>query len=130
MPDEKKAPANKEEKKQDEKAVDKKASEKVQEEPKKAKPKKEEKKAKDEKEAPKADKQSLPSGKIGDLIKEIEKLTVIERADLGNALEDRFGVSASAPVAMGVMPSGGADAGEATPEKTEFDVVLSEIGGL
>lgn len=56
----------------------------------------------------------------------VEKMTVLELNDLVKALEEKFGVSASAPVSVG-----GAGAGASAPaeEKTEFDVVLAEAGG-
>ncbi|HHY19094.1 MAG TPA: 50S ribosomal protein L7/L12 [Firmicutes bacterium] len=61
-------------------------------------------------------------------IKQIEEMTVLELAELVEALEEKFGVSAAAPVAMAAAPAqGGAAADE--DEKTEFDVVLAEIGG-
>jgi large subunit ribosomal protein L7/L12 len=64
---------------------------------------------------------------IADLIEQIDKLTVLELADLVKQLEEKYGVSAAAPVAMmAAAPGGGAAAPEA--EKTEFDVILSEIG--
>jgi large subunit ribosomal protein L7/L12 len=59
------------------------------------------------------------------LIQEIETMTVLELANLVKALEDRFGVSASAVAAVGA-PAAGATA--AAEEKTEFDVVLAEAG--
>jgi large subunit ribosomal protein L7/L12 len=62
---------------------------------------------------------------VAELIDQIDKLTVLELADLVNQLEEKYGVSAAAPVAMmAAVP--GAAAPEA--EKTEFDVILSEIG--
>ncbi len=66
-----------------------------------------------------------------ELIKAIESMTVLELADLVKALEERFGVSAAAPVAVAAAPA--AAAGPAAPaapveEKTEFDVILKEIG--
>jgi large subunit ribosomal protein L7/L12 len=74
-------------------------------------------------------KKAEPSGKFKDLITSIEGLTALELADLVKELEDRFGVSAAAPVAMvgGAAPAAGgaADAGE---EKTSFTVVLSAAG--
>ncbi len=57
----------------------------------------------------------------------IEKLTLMEMADLVKALEDKFGVTAAAPMAMAAMPAAGGDA-DAAVEKDEFDVVLAEIG--
>ena len=60
----------------------------------------------------------------------IEKMTVLELNDLVKALEDKFGVSAAAPVMMGAMPAAGANGGETEPieEKTEFDVILADSG--
>lgn len=63
--------------------------------------------------------------KVNSLIEEIKTLTVLELADLVKALEEEFGVSAAAPVAVAAAPAG--DAGAAA-EKTEFDVVLAEVG--
>ncbi|MBI2085983.1 50S ribosomal protein L7/L12 [Candidatus Daviesbacteria bacterium] len=62
------------------------------------------------------------------IIETVEKLTVLELADLVHALEDRFGVSASAPVAVATPGNNGAAAGEAEPEKTTFNVILSGAG--
>jgi large subunit ribosomal protein L7/L12 len=53
----------------------------------------------------------------------IESMTVLELNDLVKALEEKFGVSAAAPVMMGAMPA--AAAAEPAEEKTEFDVVTS-----
>ena len=59
---------------------------------------------------------------------DLSKLTVIEAADLSKLLEEKWGVSAAAPVAMaGMMPAAGGEAG-AAEEKTEFDVILAAIG--
>jgi len=63
---------------------------------------------------------------LADLIEQIDKLTVLELADLVKQLEEKYGVSAAAPVAM-VAAGGGAAAAPAA-EKTEFDVVLAEAG--
>ncbi|MFZ0032620.1 MAG: 50S ribosomal protein L7/L12 [Candidatus Cybelea sp.] len=64
---------------------------------------------------------------VAELIEQIDKLTVLELADLVKQLEEKYGVSAAAPVAMmAAAPGGGAAAPEA--EKTEFDVILAEIG--
>ena len=61
----------------------------------------------------------------------VEALPVLELANLVKALEDKFGVSAAAPVMVGgAAPAGGGDAaGGAAEEKSEFDVILSEFGG-
>ena len=61
------------------------------------------------------------------LVDELSKLTVIEAAELSKKLEETWGVSAAAPVAM-VAPAGGGEAAEAAVEKTEFDVVLTVVG--
>ena len=61
------------------------------------------------------------------LVDELSKLTVLEAAELSKMLEEEWGVSAAAPVA--VAAAGGAAAGgEAAEEKTEFDVVLTSAG--
>jgi large subunit ribosomal protein L7/L12 len=57
----------------------------------------------------------------------IEKLTLIEMSELVKALEDKFGVTAAAPVAVAAAPGAAAGA-EAAAEKDEFDVVLASIG--
>lgn len=57
----------------------------------------------------------------------IEKLTLMEMSELVKALEDKFGVTAAAPVAVAAMPGAAAGA-EAEAEKDEFDVVLAGIG--
>lgn len=62
-----------------------------------------------------------------EFIAEIEKLSVVELADLVKALEERFGVSAAAAVAV-VSGAPGAAGAEAEEEKTEFDVVLKDVG--
>lgn len=63
-----------------------------------------------------------------DVIKFIENMSVLELADLVKELEDKFGVSAAAPVAA-VAAGAPAAGGEAAEEKTEFDVVLKAPGG-
>lgn len=66
---------------------------------------------------------------IADIIDEIEKLSVLELAELVTALEDKFGVSAQAMVAAPAAGAGAVADGEAEEEEqTEFDVVLSAIG--
>jgi len=65
------------------------------------------------------------------LIESLEKLTVLEVNSLVKELEERWGVSAAAPMAMGFAPGAGAGGGAAAAveeEKTEFDVVLTEAG--
>jgi len=63
------------------------------------------------------------------IAEELSSLTVLEAADLAKLLEEKWGVSAAAPVAVAAaVPGGGAGGGEAAEEKTEFDVVLAAIG--
>ena len=63
------------------------------------------------------------------IAEELSSLTVLEAADLAKLLEEKWGVSAAAPVAVAaVVPGGAAGGGEAAEEKTEFDVVLAAIG--
>ena len=61
-----------------------------------------------------------------EIIAAVESMTVLERADLVKAMEEKFGVSAAAPVA--VVAGGAGAAAPAEEEKTEFDVVLKEAG--
>jgi large subunit ribosomal protein L7/L12 len=64
-----------------------------------------------------------------DVIAFIESMTVLELSELVKELEEKFGVSASAPVVMaGVAAGGGGSEAAAVEEKTEFDVVLTEAG--
>ncbi|PIS42599.1 MAG: 50S ribosomal protein L7/L12 [Candidatus Kerfeldbacteria bacterium CG08_land_8_20_14_0_20_40_16] len=66
--------------------------------------------------------------KFKSLVGEIEKMSALDLAELVKILEDKFGVSAAAPMMMaGVMPAAGAGA-EAAEEKTSFDVELTESG--
>ena len=66
------------------------------------------------------------SEKITNLIEEVKALTVLELSELVKALEEEFGVSAAAPVAVAAAPAAGA--APAAAEKTEFDVVLVDAG--
>ena len=68
----------------------------------------------------------MASEKVLKLIEEIKTLTVLDLADLVKALEEEFGVSAAAPVAIAAAPAAGGAAAE--EEKTEFDVVLTAAG--
>jgi large subunit ribosomal protein L7/L12 len=66
---------------------------------------------------------------LAKLVDELSKLTVMEAAELTKMLEESWGVSAAAPVAMAAIPAGGAAAAaEAVEEKTEFDVILKDVG--
>lgn len=63
-----------------------------------------------------------------EMISAIESMTVLELNELVKALEEKFGVSAAAPVAVAAAPAAGGAAAPAAEEKTEFDVVLKEAG--
>ena len=64
-----------------------------------------------------------------EILEKIEKMTVLELADLVKALEKKFGVTAAMPVAMAANTGGAAEPGEAKEEeKTDFEVVLKEVG--
>ncbi len=64
-----------------------------------------------------------------ELIAAIETMTVLELSQLVKALEEKFGVSAAAPMMMAGMSAGGAAApAEAVEEQTEFDVILTDVG--
>jgi large subunit ribosomal protein L7/L12 len=65
--------------------------------------------------------------KIEKLVDDLSALTVLEAADLAKLLEDKWGVSAAAPVAMAAAPAAGAAAAAAV-EKTEFTVILTDAG--
>ena len=65
-----------------------------------------------------------------DILEAISSMTVLELSDLVKAVEDKFGVTAAAPVAVAAAPSAGGDGAAAatTEEQTEFDAVLTEVG--
>jgi large subunit ribosomal protein L7/L12 len=69
----------------------------------------------------------MADNKIEELLSVIEKMTVLEVSQLVKAMETKFGVSAAAPVAV-AAPAAAAAAGPAAEEKTEFTVVLKDIG--
>jgi large subunit ribosomal protein L7/L12 len=63
------------------------------------------------------------------IVEDLSGLTLLEAAELTKKLEEKWGVSAAAPVAMGMMPMGAPGAVEAVEEEqTEFDVVLKDVG--
>ena len=66
---------------------------------------------------------------INALVDQLSALTVLEAAELSKALEEKWGVSAAAPVAVAGPAAGGAAAAPAAEEQTEFDVVLTGDGG-
>lgn len=63
------------------------------------------------------------------LIEELSNKPIMEIVELVKALEEKWGVSAAAPVAAAAAPAAGGDAGAAAEEKTEFDVVMTSFGG-
>jgi large subunit ribosomal protein L7/L12 len=65
---------------------------------------------------------------VAEIIDSIDKLTVLELADLVKQLEEKYGVSAAAPAMMMAAPGAGAGAAAPAAEKTEFDVVLTGAG--
>ena len=67
----------------------------------------------------------MASEKITAIVEELKTLSVLELSELVKAVEEEFGVSAAAAVAVAAPAAGGAAAAE---EKTEFDVVLKEVG--
>ena len=69
----------------------------------------------------------MASEKVTNLIEEVKSLTVLELSELVKAREEEFGVSAAAPVAVAAAPAAGG-AAAAAEEKSEFDVVLAEVG--
>jgi large subunit ribosomal protein L7/L12 len=68
------------------------------------------------------------SDKLSKLVDELSTLSVLEAADLVKMLEEKWGVSAAAPVAMAVAGGSAAAVGEPVEEKTEFDVVIKDPG--
>lgn len=64
---------------------------------------------------------------LAKIVEDLSNLTVLEAAELSKMLEEKWGVSAAAPVAVAAAGGAGAPA-EAAEEKTEFDVVLAEAG--
>ena len=61
------------------------------------------------------------------IVEDLSQLTVLEAADLAKLLEEKWGVSAAAPVAMAAMPGAGGDVAE-VEEQTEFAVILTSFG--
>ncbi|HHU64060.1 MAG TPA: 50S ribosomal protein L7/L12 [Clostridiales bacterium] len=62
------------------------------------------------------------------ILEAIENMTVLELSELVKALEEKFGVTAAAPVAVAAAPAAGGAAAASDEEKTEFDVILSNVG--
>ena len=71
----------------------------------------------------------MASDKVVKVIEDVKALTVLELSELVKALEEEFGVSAAAPMAVAAAPvAGAAAAAPAEEEKTEFDVILKDFG--
>jgi large subunit ribosomal protein L7/L12 len=70
----------------------------------------------------------MASEKVQKLIEDVKTLTVLELSELVKALEEEFGVSAAAPMAVAAAPVAGAEPAAVEEEKTEFDVVLASVG--
>ncbi len=70
----------------------------------------------------------MASEKVTKLIEDVKGLSVLELSELVKALEEEFGVSAAAPVAVAAVAGPGAAAAPAAEEKTEFEVVLKDVG--
>jgi len=83
---------------------------------------------KEEKKEEKPEEKPEPTGKFKELIKQIEGLSVLELAELVKELEQRFGVSAAAPVAMATGASAAPGEEAAVEEKAEFNVILKSSG--
>jgi large subunit ribosomal protein L7/L12 len=66
--------------------------------------------------------------KLEKIVEELSSLTVMEAAELSKLLEEKWGVSAAAPVAVAAVPAAGAGAAAPAEEKTEFTVVLAAAG--
>jgi len=62
------------------------------------------------------------------LVEQLSELTVLEAAELTKMLEEKWGVSAAAPMAMAAMPASAAASAEPEEEKTEFDVIIKDVG--
>lgn len=70
----------------------------------------------------------MASDKVVKLIEDVKALSVLELSELVKALEEEFGVSAAAPVAVAAAPAAGAAAAPVVEEKTEFNVILKDVG--
>ena len=70
----------------------------------------------------------MASAKVEEILNAVKGMTVLELAELVKAFETEFGVSAAAPVAVAAAPAAGGEAAAAAEEKTEFTVILKEIG--
>ncbi len=108
--------------KEDKKKKEDKKEEKEKKEEKTTKKKKES----DDKEKEEEEKEVEVPKKFKDIVKEIEEMSVLDLSELVEILEEKFGVSASAPVAA--APAAGGNGGEEEEEKSAYDVEVKEIG--
>lgn len=72
---------------------------------------------------------AMSQEKMDELIQSIEEMSVLELSELVKALEEKFGVSAAAPMAVAAAGAAGDGGGAADEEQTEFDVILTDVGG-
>lgn len=106
------------------------SEEKKKQEEKKEEETKEEKPAEETKEEAKEESKEVEvPAKFKDFVKQIEEMSVLDLAELVKILEEKFGVSAAAPVAMMAGGAAGGDAAGAAEEKDAFDVELADAGG-
>ncbi|MDG2305170.1 MAG: 50S ribosomal protein L7/L12 [Candidatus Binatia bacterium] len=70
----------------------------------------------------------ITAEKMNEIIDQLSELTIMEVSQLVSALEEKWGVSAAAPVAVAAAGAGGDAGGEAAPEKDEFNVILKAAG--
>ncbi len=75
----------------------------------------------------KEEKKDVPE-KFVKLVGELDKMSVLDLSEFVSVLEDHYGVSAAAPVAMAAPAAAGAEAGEAAEEKSAYDIVLQAAG--
>jgi large subunit ribosomal protein L7/L12 len=71
---------------------------------------------------------ALSQEKMDEIIQSIEEMSVLDLSQLVKALEERFGVTAAAPMAVAAAADGGGAAGAAEEEQSEFDVILTDVG--
>lgn len=75
----------------------------------------------------KEEKKEVPE-KFAKIVAELDKMSVLDLSEFVKTLEDHYGVSAAAPVAVAAAPAAGGDAGEAAEEKSSFNIFLAATG--
>lgn len=73
------------------------------------------------------EKAEIPA-KFENIVKQLDELSALDLSELVKVLEDHFGVSAAAPMAVAAAPAAGGDAGSAEEEKSAYDVILKDAG--